>query len=177
MPRIPFANVTFPRQELLERYEVENRLKSFLANYRKKSGATDNSYAVTDTDRDIIKRRAAAYFAAVGRASGMGHLERHDREVLEVYYRVQFDMSWITWILTANSVNGLSEPFLRRCPPTELTSMTQEHLIGFAEREVARRDLPQMPSMRSRRSSWQSRPRITSASVRSYGCSMRWIRR
>ncbi|UOA32924.1 Lon protease [Sulfitobacter sp. DSM 110093] len=59
------------------------------------------------------------------------------------YYRVQFDMSWITWVLTANSVNGLSEPFLSRCPPTELRALTQEHQIGFAEREGARRVLPQ----------------------------------
>jgi hypothetical protein len=307
MPRIPFAKVTFPRQELPERYEVENRLKRFLANYRKKFGTIDSSYAVTDTDRDTIKRRAAAYFAAVGRASGMGHLDRTDREVLEVfrggvelvavktehradeiasalhsempwmssateriwqdmrssvrrgdlaprisplllvgppgigkshwarllgdlmrvpttvieatnesasfavagtqrgwsscspgrplqtiiaqrianpvlvideiekagssvstkgqsyelsqgllpllerltaqswscpYYRVQFDMSWITWVLTANTVNGLSEPFLSRCPPTELRALTQEHLFGFADREGSRRDLP-----------------------------------
>ncbi|UOA26020.1 AAA family ATPase [Pseudosulfitobacter sp. DSM 107133] len=58
------------------------------------------------------------------------------------YYRVQFDMSWITWILTANSVNGLPAPFLSRCPPIELRALTQEHLFGFAEREGLRRDLP-----------------------------------
>ncbi|CUH67847.1 Lon protease [Thalassovita gelatinovora] len=59
------------------------------------------------------------------------------------YFRIGFDMSWITWVLTANSLRGLSEPFLSRCPPTKLAALTQEHLIGFAEREGARRDLPQ----------------------------------
>ncbi|MEG3662783.1 AAA family ATPase [Celeribacter halophilus] len=58
------------------------------------------------------------------------------------YFRVGFDMSWITWVMTANSLRGLSAPFLSRCPPTELTALTLEHLIGFAEREGARRNLP-----------------------------------
>lgn len=49
----------------------------------------------------------------------------------------------VIWILTANRLRGLPEPFLSRCPPTELTALTQEHLIGFAEQEGARRDLPQ----------------------------------
>tara|TARA_R110002012_G_scaffold321035_1_gene547152 strand:+ start:367 stop:1413 length:1047 start_codon:yes stop_codon:yes gene_type:complete len=59
------------------------------------------------------------------------------------YFRIGFDMSWIMWILTANSLRGLSAPFLSRCPPIELRALTQEHLIGFAEREGSRRDLPQ----------------------------------
>lgn len=58
------------------------------------------------------------------------------------YFRIGFDMSWITWVLTANSVNGLPAPFLSRCPPTELRALTQEHLFGFADREGLRRDLP-----------------------------------
>ncbi len=58
------------------------------------------------------------------------------------YFRIRFDMSWITWVLTANSLRGLSAPFLSRCPPIDLRTLTQEHLIGFAEREGARRDLP-----------------------------------
>ena len=40
-------------------------------------------------------------------------------------------------------LRGLSAPFLSRCPPIELRALTQEHLIGFAEREGSRRDLPQ----------------------------------
>ncbi|MGO4914000.1 hypothetical protein ACEN2R_00830 [Pseudogemmobacter sp. W21_MBD1_M6] len=59
------------------------------------------------------------------------------------YFRIGFDMSWITWVLTANSLRGLSAPFLSRCPPTELRGLTQEHLIGFAKREGARRNLSQ----------------------------------
>lgn len=58
-------------------------------------------------------------------------------------FRIGFDMSWITWVLTVNSLLGLPEPFLSRCPPTELTALTQGHLIGFAEQEGARRNLPQ----------------------------------
>jgi hypothetical protein len=36
------------------------------------------------------------------------------------YYRVQFDLSWVGWVLTANSLHGLPEPLLSRCPPLEL---------------------------------------------------------
>jgi ATP-dependent Lon protease len=58
------------------------------------------------------------------------------------YFRIAFDMSWITWVMTANSVEGLSQPFLSRCPPTHLSALSMEHLMGFAQREGARRDLP-----------------------------------
>jgi hypothetical protein len=58
------------------------------------------------------------------------------------YFRVSFDMSWIIWVMTANSLEGLPAPFLSRCPPTKLSALSKEHLIGFADREGARRNLP-----------------------------------
>ncbi|WP_243265549.1 AAA family ATPase [Sulfitobacter sp. DSM 110093] len=58
------------------------------------------------------------------------------------YFRVSFDMSWITWIMTANSVDGLSAPFLSRCPPLTIPPLSMEHLLGFADRLGAERNLP-----------------------------------
>lgn len=58
------------------------------------------------------------------------------------YFRVSFDMSWITWVMTANSLNGLPAPFLSRCPPMHLPSLSSTDLHGFATREGRRRDLP-----------------------------------
>lgn len=58
------------------------------------------------------------------------------------YFRVSFDMSWITWVMTANSLNGLPAPFLSRCPPIQLSALSAEDLKGFARREGARRGLP-----------------------------------
>lgn len=58
------------------------------------------------------------------------------------YFRVSFDMSWITWIMTANSVEGLPAPFLSRCPPLKFPSLSVKHLLGFADRLGAERDLP-----------------------------------
>ncbi|WP_349537460.1 AAA family ATPase [Sagittula sp. NFXS13] len=290
-----------------ERYEVEDRLKKFLANFRAERDPARSLRHIPADDRDKIERRVIAYFEAVHRASGMGHLDRRDREKMEAfrggldlieiksehqadeiasalhtempwmaaatervwhdlrssvrrgdagprisplllvgppgigkshwarllgehigvptttieatsepasfavsgsqrgwssaepgkavqsvmasrianpvivvdeiekagspqstsgrsfdlaegllpllerttaqgwacpYFRVKFDMSWIIWVLTANSLQGLTQPFLSRCPPLELSSLSLEHLKGFAAREGARRGLP-----------------------------------
>ncbi|MBO9429585.1 AAA family ATPase [Sulfitobacter sp. R18_1] len=308
MPRIQFAEVSFPDPNLPSAYDIEVRLKKFLDSFRERIGSPKFDYALSEADRLKIKRRSAAYLSAVSRNSGMDHLDPKDRARLEVfrngaqvqlvetehradeiasclhtempwmapaterlwhdmrasvrngdpapfvrpmllvgppgigkshwsrllgaqlsvpttiieatgepasfvvtgsqkgwgsagpgkvlegiiasqianpvvvvdeiekagdvqsiggqrysltegllpllerstarrwscpYFRIGFDMSWITWVLTANSLRGLSAPFLSRCPPTVLTALTREHLIGFAEREGARRDLPQ----------------------------------
>lgn len=58
------------------------------------------------------------------------------------YFRIKFDMSWITWVLTANTLGGLSAPFLSRCPPLELTGLSQAQLTDFTRREGTRRGLP-----------------------------------
>lgn len=81
-------------------------------------------YALTEGLLPLLERSTAAHWACP-------------------YFRVSFDKSWIIWVLTANSVEGLSEPFLSRCPPLRLPNLTLDHLIGFADREGARRQLPQ----------------------------------
>lgn len=58
------------------------------------------------------------------------------------YFRVPFDMSWIGWVMTANSLRGLPEPLLSRCPPLQLSYLTVEQLMDFAAREANRRGLP-----------------------------------
>lgn len=58
------------------------------------------------------------------------------------YYRVQFDLSWVGWVLTANSLRGLPEPLLSRCPPLELPPVSKQHLIGFAQRLGRAHNLP-----------------------------------
>ncbi len=57
------------------------------------------------------------------------------------YFRVKFDMSWIGWVLTANSLHGLPPPLLSRCPPVQLAPLSKEQLAGFARREGKRRGL------------------------------------
>ncbi|SEK50933.1 hypothetical protein [Pacificibacter marinus] len=85
MPRIPFADVTFPNQGASTRYEIENRLKQFIVDYRKNACALGNVYPVTERDRATIQRRSEAYIAATSRASGMSHLDKNDRAALEVF--------------------------------------------------------------------------------------------
>ena len=58
------------------------------------------------------------------------------------YYRVKFDLSWVGWVLTANSLHGLPEPLLSRCPPLELPPVSKQHLIGFARRLGKAGELP-----------------------------------
>lgn len=58
------------------------------------------------------------------------------------YFRVSFDMSWITWVMTANSVAGLPAPLLSRCPPLVLPEIGREHLLRFVRQEAAKRTLP-----------------------------------
>ena len=53
------------------------------------------------------------------------------------FYRVTMDMSWVGWVLTANSTNGLPEPLLSRVAPIRISSLTDEHLVTFARRQVA----------------------------------------
>ena len=58
------------------------------------------------------------------------------------YFQIPFDMTWMSWVLTANTTRGLSEPILNRCPPLRLPALTRDQLVGFAVREARRRDLP-----------------------------------
>ncbi|PRZ45306.1 AAA family ATPase [Tritonibacter scottomollicae] len=57
------------------------------------------------------------------------------------YYQVGFDMSWISWVLTSNSLRTLPAPFLSRLDILRLVGPGKSDLISFAEREAARRGL------------------------------------
>lgn len=57
------------------------------------------------------------------------------------YYQVGFDMSWISWILTSNSLSTLPAPFLSRLDVLRLAGPNKGDLISFAEREGGRRGL------------------------------------
>ena len=307
MTRIRFADVTFPAANAPREYEVAARLRRFLTNYRIRTGSSENTHLLSDRDRDRIDRHAQAYLLARDRKSGMGHLDKRDREKLSAlrlgaelrgiqseheadvvasmihqempwmaaatervwqemrasvqrgdpaprlspvlllgppgigkshwarllaeqlrvptcmvdatnepasfsivgsqrgwsstgpgrplqtilatsvanpivvidevekagsaegqsgtsyslsqallpllerstatswtcpYFRVQFDMSWVNWVLTANTLGGLPRPFLSRVPPIEMPALSLEHLLGFAERQGKNRDLP-----------------------------------
>ena len=58
------------------------------------------------------------------------------------YFRVGFDLSWLGWVLTANTTAGLSAPLLNRCPPTHLAGPTRSQLRDFAVRLAQSHDLP-----------------------------------
>lgn len=59
------------------------------------------------------------------------------------YFRVRFDMSWVGWILTANTCRTLPDPLLSRCPAIHLRALSPDDLAGFALRECRRRHLSQ----------------------------------
>ena len=57
------------------------------------------------------------------------------------YYQVGFDMPWISWVLTSNSLTTLPAPFLSRLDILRVAGPGKSDLIFFAEREGARRGL------------------------------------
>ncbi|WP_121633353.1 AAA family ATPase [Tropicibacter alexandrii] len=57
------------------------------------------------------------------------------------FYRVPFDMRWISWVMTANGIEGLPAPLMSRCVLITLGDITVSDLIAFATREGARRGL------------------------------------
>ncbi|MGY6409439.1 MAG: AAA family ATPase [Alkalilacustris sp.] len=57
------------------------------------------------------------------------------------YFRVGFDMSWISWVLAANSLRDLPAPLLSRCHVVPLRPLTTGDLRAFARRESGRRRL------------------------------------
>lgn len=60
------------------------------------------------------------------------------------YFEVPFDMSLVSWILTANDIAPVSAPLRSRCPPIQVGLPTKQHLIGFSERVGHRRGLSEM---------------------------------
>lgn len=48
------------------------------------------------------------------------------------YFRVRLDMSHISWVLTSNNVENVSEPVRNRCQVIEIPDVTTEQLQEFA---------------------------------------------
>ncbi|KFE33620.1 AAA family ATPase [Thioclava atlantica] len=57
------------------------------------------------------------------------------------YFRVRFDMRWISWVLTSNNRRNVPAPLLSRCRVVDVAPLTGVHLAHFARREGARRGL------------------------------------
>ena len=58
------------------------------------------------------------------------------------FFQIKCDMSWVNWVMTANSRQGLPDPLQSRCVVLDLPDLTPSQLRQFAETEGARRDLP-----------------------------------
>lgn len=57
------------------------------------------------------------------------------------FFQIKCDMSWVNWVLTANSRTGLPEPLQSRCVVLDLPDLTPGQLRQFAITEAARRGL------------------------------------
>ncbi|ALI56899.1 AAA family ATPase [Celeribacter marinus] len=58
------------------------------------------------------------------------------------FFQIKCDMSWVNWVMTANSRRGLPEPVQSRCLVLDLADLTTDQLRHFAQTEGARRCLP-----------------------------------
>ncbi|MEO0862658.1 MAG: hypothetical protein AAFY65_18845 [Pseudomonadota bacterium] len=58
------------------------------------------------------------------------------------FFQVRLDMSWVNWVMTANSRHGLPEPLQSRCAVLDLPDLTLGQLRAFAVTEGTRRCLP-----------------------------------
>ncbi|MDC1297536.1 AAA family ATPase [Octadecabacter sp.] len=58
------------------------------------------------------------------------------------FFQIKCDMSWVNWVMTANSRRGLPEPLQSRCLVLDLADLTTNQLRQFAQTEGARRCLP-----------------------------------
>ncbi|WP_237061578.1 AAA family ATPase [Loktanella sp. M215] len=57
------------------------------------------------------------------------------------YFQLPFDMSWISWILTANDASRLPAPLRSRVTIIDLPALTIAQVIDFTMKEGARRNL------------------------------------
>lgn len=57
------------------------------------------------------------------------------------FFRVPFDMSWISWVLTSNNAYLLPPPLRSRCTEVQLPDVTVTELQNFVLREQPRRGL------------------------------------
>lgn len=48
------------------------------------------------------------------------------------YFRVRFDMSYLSWVLTSNTIENVPEPVRSRCQVIEIPDVTTEQLQEFA---------------------------------------------
>lgn len=60
------------------------------------------------------------------------------------YFRVRFDMSHISWVMTANDAHLISAPLLNRCTLIELDRVGLADLCNFARGEAERRGLSEV---------------------------------
>ena len=58
------------------------------------------------------------------------------------YFRVRIDMSHLSWVMTANTLETLPEPVLSRCRVLRIPDVTPAQLQGFARRRGAALGLP-----------------------------------
>ena len=58
------------------------------------------------------------------------------------YFRVRIDMSHLSWVMTANTLETLPEPVLSRCQVLRISDVTPAQLQGFARRRGAALGLP-----------------------------------
>ncbi|WP_412550739.1 AAA family ATPase [Shimia sp. MIT910701] len=58
------------------------------------------------------------------------------------FFQIKCDLSWVNWVMTANSRKGLPEPLQSRCVVLDLPDLTTGQLRQFAETEGHRRSLP-----------------------------------
>lgn len=58
------------------------------------------------------------------------------------YYQICLDMSWVNWVMTANSRQGLPDPLLSRCVVLDMPDLTVSQLLNFIEVQGAKRNLP-----------------------------------
>ncbi|SFL38489.1 ATPase family associated with various cellular activities (AAA) [Loktanella salsilacus] len=69
-------------------------------------------------------------------------LERESSKVWQCpYFQLPFDMSWISWILTANDASLLPAPLRSRVTVIDLPALTIKQIIDFMLKEGRRRDL------------------------------------
>ena len=57
------------------------------------------------------------------------------------YFRVTFDMRWISWILTSNNRRNVPAPLLSRCRVVDIPALSGAQLAHFARREGTARGL------------------------------------
>ncbi|GHE05278.1 ATPase AAA [Allgaiera indica] len=82
------------------------------------------------------------------------------------YFRVTFDMSWISWVLTSNRQMLLPEPFLSRCHLVRLPQLGTDDLISFAGRQSERRNFSTASQDAIVAAIWQSAGRDQRMSLR-----------